>query len=287
MRNRLLNLPLALALLTLLIHACTERIDVTLDETYTRIVVDGGISNDSSIYGIHLTKTADYFYNDPAPRVVGALVTLSDGTEDFLLQETEPGKSGFYQVDSSFNGVIGKTYSLTINLPEAIDDQDTYTASCKMMKVARLDSIALNFQPDWGKEGFWEIRLWAQEPADEVNYYMFHYYRNDTLMTDSIWKVSISDDQYFNGSYINGISAVFINNENSWETLRPGDKVTLKMSGITKEYYDFISEVQISGYNIPFFTGPPANVSGNISDGGVGFFAAYSTSWANTIVGQP
>ena len=264
--------------------ACTERIDLTLDESYTRLVVDGGISNDTATYQINLSKTADYFYNEPTPRVVNATVTISDGTAIFPLTETEPGKSGIYETDSTFSGVIGQTYSLDVQLDQQIDNHTSYYSTCKMMQVAQLDSIQVEFQDDWGKEGFWEIKVFAKDPGNESNYYMFHYYRNDILMTDSIWKIAYSDDKYFNGNYINGVTAVYINNENKWENFKPGDKVTLQMSGITKEYLDYLSQVQIAGYNIPFFTGPPANVVGNISDGAIGFFAAYSNSWASTVV---
>jgi hypothetical protein len=55
------------------------------------------------------------------------------------------------------------------------------------------------------------------------------------------------------------------------------------MSGITKEYYDFLYQAQMAGFNIPFFTGPPANVKGNITHGAVGFFAAYSNSRASKV----
>lgn len=277
-------LKLIPALSIIIASACSEQIELSLDETYTRLVVDGGIADDTGAYQINLTRTADYFYNEPAPRVVNATLTLSDGTADFPLIETAPGISGIYQTDSSFSGRIGSTYTVTIDLDQPVNNRTLYTASCRMMKVARLDSIRVVFQPEWGPEGFWLINVYAQEPGDEVNYYMFHYYRNDTLMTDSIWKVPISDDAYFNGSYVNGLTAVFINNENFWERPRPGDKITIRMSGITREYYDFIAQVQISGYNIPFFTGPPANVQGNISDGGIGFFTAYSNRWASTVV---
>jgi len=264
--------------------ACTERIDLTLDESYTRLVVDGGISNDTATYQIRLSKTADYFYNEPTPRVVNATITISDGTATFPLTETEPGKSGIYETDSTFSGVIDQTYSLDVQLDQQIDNHTNYYSTCKMMQVAQLDSIQVKFQDDWGEKGFWEIKVFAKDPGDEVNYYMFHYYRNDILMTDSIWKISYSDDKYFNGNYINGITAVYINNENNWENFKPGDKVTLQMSGITKEYLDYLAQVQMAGYNIPFFTGPPANVVGNISDGAIGFFTAYSNSWASTVV---
>jgi|WetSurMetagenome_2_1015567.scaffolds.fasta_scaffold65016_1 hypothetical protein len=283
MRNRKTYGPLLLAALFVMLIApsCTEKINVDLGTTYTRLVVDGVVSTDTMSYQVNLTKTSDYFYNEPAPRVIGAAVNLSDGSSVFHLTETSP---GVYSTDSNFAARIGSAYAISVDLAEPIDNQQHYEGSCTVMTVPRLDSIQVVFEPDYGTEGFWLINVFAQEPGDQVNYYMFKYYRNDTLMTDTITKISVSDDRYFNGSYINGLTAIYINNEDFWETLHPGDKVTVQMSGITREYYDFISQVQIAGINIPFFTGPPANVMSNINNGAVGFFAAYSNSWATTTV---
>ena len=140
------------------------------------------------------------------------------------------------------------------------------------------------FNADWGPKGVWTIKLWAQEPGNEVNYYLFNLYRNGTLMTDTITKKVVSDDKFYNGSYMNGVDVIYINNQHAWETLYPGDIITLQMSGITKEYFDFINQVQQAGFNLPFFSGPPANVQGNVTNGGIGFFAAYSNSFATAIV---
>jgi hypothetical protein len=283
MSNRTKYIPrlLTTLLIMLIAASCTERINVDLGTTYTRLVVDGAVSTDTMSYQVNLTKTSDYFYNEPAPRVTGAKVNLSDGSSVYNLTETSP---GVYSTDSNFAAVIGSTYAVSVELAEPIDNQHFYEGSCTVMSVPRLDSIQVVFEPDYGNEGFWLINVFAQEPGDQVNYYMFKYYRNDTLMTDTITKISVSDDKYFNGSYINGLTAIYINNEDFWETLHPGDKVTVQMSGITREYYDFISQVQIAGINIPFFTGPPANVLSNINNGAVGFFTAYSNSWASTKV---
>jgi len=58
----------------------------------------------------------------------------------------------------------------------------------------------------------------------------------------------------------------------------------VELSAITKEYFDFINQVKQAGFSIPFFTGPPANVQGNVSNEGVGFFAAYSSSFAKKVI---
>lgn len=277
---------LAIILLPVLagLAGCTEKIDVDLDTTYTRLVVDGQIGSDTGVYVISLSKSAGYFSNEPAPRVTGATVSLTDGTELFPLTETVPGQSGRYATPEGFAGNPGKTYSLRVNLNEEIAGHRTAEATCYLPPVTRLDSISTEFQEDWGPKGIWTIKLWAQEPGDEVNYYLFNYYRNGKLMSDTLTKKVVTDDRFYNGSYMTGVDVYYINHENGWETLRKGDTVMLQMSGITKEYYEFIDQVRQSGFSIPFFSGPPANVRGNISNGGIGFFAAFSSSYATCIV---
>ncbi|MDP1623626.1 MAG: DUF4249 domain-containing protein [Bacteroidales bacterium] len=271
-------------MLAILFSSCTEKIDVKLDNTYTRLVVDGSIEADSGIYRISLSKSADYFYNEPVPRVVNAKVSINDGEITYMLHESQQGKSGIYETDPGFAGKTGKTYTLHIELEEDIAGYNTASASCYLPPVTNLDSIDAVFHPEWGPKGIWTVKLYAQEPGDEVNYYLFNLYRNGKLITDTITKKIVSDDKFYNGSYMNGVDVIYLNNEHKWETLHPGDTIILQMSGITKEYYDFIDQVRQSGYNIPFFTGPPANVKGNINNNGIGFFAAYSNSFATTVV---
>ncbi|MCK9422671.1 MAG: DUF4249 domain-containing protein [Bacteroidales bacterium] len=273
-----------IVVVSMLIAACTEKINVNLDSTYTRLVVDGNIASDTATYQIRLTKTADYFFNEPVPPVTRASVFLSDGENIFPLAETKPGISGIYSTDSTFVGKKDKTYTLHIDLSEPISGESAFDAICKLNHVTHLDSIGTVFEPDWGKEGIWKIKLWAQEPGNEVNYYLFNLYRNGKLLTDTITKKVVSDDKFYNGSYMNGVDVIYLNNAHKWETINPGDTIILQMSGITEEYYNFIMQVQQSGLNIPFFSGPPANVKGNIDHGGIGFFAAYSNSFAKTIV---
>jgi hypothetical protein len=272
------------SLFILIAAGCTEKVTVKLDSTYTRIVVDGNIETDTGVYRVALTKSADYFSNAPVPRIVNANVTLNDGSNTFTLHESEEGISGIYETGPGFYGVNGKTYTLHVDLPEQIGGKSSLEAKSYLPPVTHLDSIGTEFHSDWGPKGIWTIKLWAQETPGEVNYYLFNYYRNRVLISDSIMKKVVSDDKFYNGSYMTGVNVIYINNEHPWTRLHPGDTITLQMSGITKEYFDFINQVQQAGFNIPFFSGPPANVQGNISDGGIGFFTAFSNSYASTVV---
>jgi len=277
------RIPIIFAV-ALIAASCTEKINLKLDSTYTRLVVDGHIRSDTMAYTINLTKTSDYFSDLPAPRMVSATVSLTDGTNTFPLTETVPGQSGVYQTDPKFAGTIGKDYTLHISLPEVIAGTTDYTASCQLLGVTKLDSIQSVFRPDLGKDGIWEVKVYAQDLPGRKNYYMVNLYRNNILWSDTITKVSVTDNQFFAGRYINGAEVFRINNSHKWETLFPGDTIMVELSAITKEYFDFVNQVQQAGFSIPFFTGPPANVQGNVSGKGVGFFAAYSSSFAKTVV---
>lgn len=280
----MIKTTLYIALLALFTTACTESIDIKLDSTYTRVVVDGNIEADTGVYRVTLTTSADYFSNEPLPKIVNAAVSLSDGSETFMLHESQQGVSGIYETDTDFAGTAGKTYTLQVELATAIAGHSSVEATSYLPQVTHLDSIAAVFHPEWGKKGIWTIKLYAQEPANEVNYYLFNLYKNGILQTDTITKKVVYDDKFYNGSYMNGVDVIYINNQHSWETLHPGDTMMLQMSGITKEYFDFVTQVKQSGFNIPFFTGPPANVKGNVTNGGIGFFAAYSNTFAKTVV---
>jgi hypothetical protein len=275
---------ISFALIALMAAGCTEKIDVKLDSTYTRLVVDGSIEADSGAYRVALTTSADYFSNEPVPRVVNAAVSISDGANTFMLHESQQGFSGIYETDAGFAGIPGKTYTLHVDLASEITGHASFEASSYLPQVTHLDSVGVDFHSEWGPKGIWTVKLYAQEPGNEVNYYLFNLYKNGVLMTDTITKKVIADDKFYNGSYMNGVDVIYINNQHDWETLHKGDTIMLQMSGITKEYYDFIDQVKQSGFNLPFFSGPPANVEGNINNGGIGFFAAFSNSYAKTVV---
>ena len=95
----------------------------------------------------------------------------------------------------------------------------------------------------------------------------------------------MTDDRFFNGNYAYGAPIAYLRQGKYDEVLNQGDTVTVEMNSIGEAYTNFIWEAQseVRGSN-PLFSGPPANVKGNIDNGGTGFFSAYSVSRAYTIV---
>jgi len=269
----------AIFILIFSMTACTEKIDVTLDNTYTRLVVDAVITSDTTVHSVKLSTTTDYFSNQVAPAVSNAIVTISDGTTTVTLKENTV-RPGVYETENTFYAVPGKTYKLNITLATAINNKTNYEAISEMDDVAPLDSIKLMTIQQWDVTA---IQTYAQDPIS-VNFYMFKAYINHVLISDTLNEVFITDDKLFNGSYTNGIAASYLDQKKPDEKIKAGDTVTLQIAGITSQYYNFLVDVSSStGFSNPLFGGPPANVRGNISNGAIGFFSAYSVHYASIV----
>lgn len=266
----------------LLGQGCTERIDIELEDTYTRLVVSANLTTDTTGHLVELTTTSSYYYNQAPPAVTGATVEISDNLgATVTLTESAPGQ---YYTPTDYYAVPGREYTLRIELLEPVNENRIYTAISNLPPINPIDSIALKFQPDWGPDGFYEVQCFYQDPPTK-EYYMFNIFKNGVWLTDTITKRFVSDDEFYNGSYTNGIGVGFLNQENDREKVNPGDTVLFQGCSITEEYFNFIWTLQqeASGFSNPLFSGPPANVQGNISDGAVGFFAVYAVSYASTI----
>jgi len=269
----------------LFIASCTELIDIELDNSLVRLAVYGEITTDTAVHTIHLTRTADYFYNLPAQGVSDAIVKISDGITETLLSEN-PLKPGFYETDPDFFGLPGKTYALSVENTDINMDgeKESYYATSFLPFQARLDSIGFKYASyPFFKGG--EILLYAQDPAETIDFYAFKVIKNRIQQTDSLPEIIAQSDLLFNGNYTFGISVQYLDDAKPGERVTPGDTIGFEMYGITQEYYKFIIEAQteLFGSN-PLFSGPPANISTNLSPPALGFFAASNVLRAMIIV---
>jgi hypothetical protein len=274
MKNTIISI---IAILTL--ASCTERIEIELDTTYERLVVEGHITTDTMTHWVRLTRSGDYFSGESVPVISNAQVVLTDGSGSMVLQENEE-KPGYYETPGDYYGVPGTEYGLQITLPEAIGGSDSYSARCELRPVGTIDSIQVVYNESWE---IYEVRIFALEPPT-ADWYIFQVLKNGKLLNDTIDEFWTSDDRFFNGQYTNGIMVGILNPEFEDQIPQPGDTITLQMSGITKDYFNFIIQLQdqTSQFRNPLFSGPPANVITNI-EGASGFFAAYSKTYSSTI----
>lgn len=270
--------------LLLIFFSCTERIEIQTDKDFTRLVVDGSITTERKAHTVVLSATTDYFSDEPMTKISGAAISLSDGEKVYFLSERSP---GIYSTDPDLSGIAGHRYKLTIRLATPVGGFSDYTATSTLNPTPRLDSISLHFFPGYSVKGMWEVRGYMKDPPD-MNFYRFMVSRNGEMITDTLKEWFVTDDRFFNGKYVMGGTVAFLHQHRHGEALVSGDRVTIEMDAISKEYANFIQEAQseMRG-SYPLFTGPPANVKGNISNGAIGFFSAYSISRATAFVPLP
>jgi len=211
---------------------CTEKIDIDLDDSYTRLVVYGNVTNETTAHLVEITKTSSYYYSEVPPPVTGANVEIfNDLGETVILTEKEEGK---YYTPEDYSAVPGETYTLRIELPEPINENRIYTASTVMQPINPIDSIKLKPQPDWGTDGYMEVQCYYQDPPTK-EYYMFNIFKNGIWLTDTITRRFVSDDEFYNGSYTNGIGVGYLDQGNEREITKPGDTVTFQACSITED----------------------------------------------------
>jgi hypothetical protein len=272
----LLTLGIIIAL-----YSCTEPVDIILDSSFSRLVVFGEISTDTTSHKIKLSRSANYFYNKPAEGVTDAIVKINDGVkEEFLTEDLM--NPGIYETSPGFFGVPGRTYSLFIQNVDIDKDgvKESYSATSYLPSVSPVDSIKIQYAEHFSFVRT-QILLYTRDPSESLDFYMFKVAKNGILQTDSLRKINVQSDELFNGNYINGIEVQHLSDHHAAEIVAAGDIITLEMYGITKEYFKFLIEAQteLFGSN-PLFSGPPANISTNLSNGASGFFAAVSVKRA-------
>lgn len=269
----------------ILTSACTEKIDIELDSTYARLVVDGKVTTDSVKHVVMLSITSDYFSNMPAPAVQGALVELSFDDEIVqLVEDTE--QPGLYETPYAFRGHIGTTYSLDISLVDVDQDgtEEHYHASGTMMGGSELLYIELKYYPSPFVSGY-TVFMHASHPREVSDWFGFKLRKNSDLLTDSLHKYRVLSDELFDTGYFPGFPIGFLSDDDPRQAIRSGDTVSLEMNCIEEVYYDFVNEAQleIAGY-YPLFSGPPSNIVSNIDNGAMGIFAVYSIQRYSLIV---
>ncbi len=262
---------------------CTERIEVEVDSSFTRLVVEGYVTTDTAAHWVRLSTTSDYFYNQPAPAVRGATLSIDDGDEIHMLTESDT-LPGVYFTSPGYYGIPGKTYTLNIRNIDIDGDGEIeeYSASSVLNPVNPIDSITLRYFNAFHYTGY-EIQVYAWD-SPRKDWYAFKVHKNGKLITDTLYELIVQNDDFFNGNYTYGIASQFLSNDKPDEVVKIGDTITFEINGIPEEYYYYIIEAQSQIFpQTPLFSGPPANIRTNMNNDAIGFFVAYALNRSSTI----
>lgn len=249
---------------------CTEKIDVDLFESPVKLVVEGYVTSEVKQHSVLLSRSSPYFSDLPPEMVSGATVTIEDSSTLYTLYENAP---GIYLTYAVFAGIPGSSYTLTISV-----DGETYSATSVMPSVQPIDSIM--FYRSETNEKVYEIGLFTQEPSTPGDHYFWKVYKDFILMSKNITQLEFANDDLINGNYLSGIRVQSVE-------AKPGNRITLEMASITEEYYEYcLAIIKETLYADGPFESAPASITGNISNGALGFFTAYSLTRRSRYIGQ-
>jgi hypothetical protein len=233
----------------LFVTACEKVTTVDLKTASPKLVIEASIDWVKNTAGnkqkIVLSTTTGY-YSPEFPGVSGAVITVTNPSNTVFEFVETPG-TGQY-ICSNFLPVIGQTYNLKIVL-----NGQTYTASETLTPVPKIEDNLdqINKGGETGDEI--EITFRYMDDANQVNSYLTSVTQPYTAFPE----IEVEDDEHTNGN--------LMQESYSHEKLKVGDKIDIKLYGISKSYYNYMFKlIQASGNDGNPFPTTPGAVRGNI-----------------------
>lgn len=268
-----------LTLFSLAIIGCEETIIIDPQQVEPVTVIEGLITDETRNHYVRVTETVDFYQQGGPTAITTATVTVQDNAGNFYNYQHNPNNlpelEGYYFSQSAFSGVIGNTYTLNVNY-----EGQSFEATDQLFPVTDIDSLEVVVNEDElndpEKPGyFYEVLFYAKEPQETKDYYLFKFYRNDSIVLDSENDIYFSNDDAI-AEEINGIPTAGF--------YKSGDTAKVEMYSISKAgfiyYNDLINLLNSDG---GMFGPPPVNPRNNISNGAMGYFQT-SAKVSETIV---
>lgn len=256
---------LGLATTFLLLTGCEKVIELDLNESETKLVIEGYITNEPGPYFVKLSKSVRFDAASQYPVVTNAQVIITDNTgiKDTLVNLG----NGSYRTVKTV-GLPGRTYGLSV-----VADGNTYTASSTMPATVALDSLRNNKFNLAGTVQNTIIPVYT-DPVTLGNNYRFLLYVNNVLdKTYLVW-----NDNAGNG-VVN--QRPFFTNDIE---LKKDNLVRVEMQCVDATVYNyFFTLLQAQGGG-PGGGTTPSNPPNGITGNALGIFSAHTVQVKTTIV---
>jgi hypothetical protein len=276
-----MKLAINILLLAVMFASCDEPIRLDLNQTPPKIVIEGMVTDKPGLQRVKVSRSSDFYSSGQTPRVPDALVQVFDdaGEEfDFVHNpRNHPDSLGIYIPESNFAAQFGRTYTLRVTV-----DGEVYEGSDKLMQVIDIDSLSYreneNQKEDPKVPGkIYEVLMYAHEPQDEKNYYLFKFYRNDSLVFFNRTDIYYSDDNLL-AENIDGVaSPVYYGRD---------DKARVEVYSLTRSGYVYFNDLSIILNNDGggMFGPTPAAPRTNLTNGALGFFQVSAEQESETVI---
>ena len=265
--------PFILSLIALiLITGCDEPIELDTQQLPPLLVVEGLLTDRPEKNYVKLTTTVAFYDTIKPPAVNNATVKISgsDGTTVNLLNYSgaNTDSTAFYLPETPFSALPFVNYTLEIT-----HDGKTYTAEDMMRPTMDLDSLTSEVD-EWYKswepedDRFYRLTLFADEPDETVDYYMFRFYRNHAIERRFETDIYIVED-FALTDMANGVPLPIY--------YALDDTAVVELYNISRQAHVYYTDLQfVLGNDGGMFSPPPANPKTNISNDALGYFMVAS-----------
>jgi hypothetical protein len=255
--------------------SCEETIILDAQQVAPVLVIESHLTTEKKLHNVKLSLSVDFYFDKKPPAVTDAIVSITDLTtlETYEFKHNQSGHDfyeGVFISEESFQGVVGHTYELRVNY-----DGELYTGQETILPVIEIEELKyrqnISELSDPKKEGyFYEILLNANEPQETDDYYMFKFYRNDSLIFAREADLYFTDDEFL-GERIKDLPLPIF--------FSKGDKARVEMYSITRQAFIYLNDLIIVMHNDSgMFSPPPANPRNNLTNGAMGYFMASDVS---------
>jgi hypothetical protein len=253
-------LMIHLILLSFFLISCEEVIDVNLNNSSPKIVIEGKLCHDSSY--VKITKTTDYFEPGIYPAVSGAAVTITpQNAAPIILQEISPGRY-HSQTISPLQGI---EYTL-----EVTAEGYGYSAKSVMPHFINIDSLSfeeVDKPVDDEDEGNIRLSIHFTDTENIDDYCRLKIFRNGEAEPGSF---------LYNGRLSDGKSIHFERMPIWYDW---GDTAVVELYSIDYDvfnYFNTLSDVTAGNRGNFISTEVPANPETNFSEDALGYFSAHA-----------
>lgn len=236
--------------------SCEKIIDLNLNEAEPRIVVEGQVTNNTTIGSfVKLSTTKKVQANNTVIPVTDAAVSIQENNGSFVaLPEVQP---GVYE-NKTLVGITNRTYSLKIQYAG-----QTITASSKMPLQVNLDSLIIEDFPQFGRT-VKVVTPFYNDPLGLGNHYNFKMYRNTKLIKDPF----AYDDLFLDGKRIS-FPLIYSREEDEF---KKDDIIDIEMLCIDEANYKYWFSLSQSATGNP--QSAPNNPISNLIGNAIGVFSA-------------
>lgn len=242
-----------MVLFLFLFFACEEVIDVDLNESESRIVIDAQLSDLSHSQRIRVSKTVAFTSEISSQPVEGAQVVVIE--EEGRVFEFSYSDNGNY-INDDFLPISGRTYRLQV-----VNQGEVYQASSFMPNYIDVDSIGVVEERIFD-EPFYFATFKFTDIQGQRDYYKYDLSINQSRFLFT----GVYNDKFNDGLFVTHQVA------DSDRDLIPGDTITVRRYCVDSQVYRYWNEFQLMNPG----TAAPGNPTSNISNNALGCFSVAS-----------